>query len=99
MFLVEHPGKAFTAAEIIEGLRVSEAVVRQSADNLSAAGLALVSEDGSIALPAYGKELSLVVAQAIDLYRKSPDRVRRLIVAGTSPGLAAFADAFRLRRD
>jgi hypothetical protein len=40
-----------------------------------------------------------LVKAAIDLYRKSPDKVRRLIVAQAAPGITAFADAFKLRRD
>ena len=30
---------------------------------------------------------------------RSPDAVRRMIVAATSPGITAFADSFRLRKD
>ena len=33
------------------------------------------------------------------LYAKSPDAVRRMIVAAANPGITAFADAFRLRKD
>jgi hypothetical protein len=40
-----------------------------------------------------------LIEGAISLYAKSPDKVRRLIIAAASPGLAAFADAFRLRKD
>jgi hypothetical protein len=41
-----------------------------------------------------------LVDQSRDLYARSPDAVRRLIVVGTSSGgIAAFADAFRLRKD
>jgi hypothetical protein len=43
-------------------------------------------------------EASLVAA-AIDFYQKSPDKVRRLIVAQASPGVTAVADAFKLRKD
>jgi hypothetical protein len=33
------------------------------------------------------------------LYARSPDKVRRLIVAAGAGGLTAFADAFRIRKD
>ena len=40
-----------------------------------------------------------VCRRAIELYARSPDKVRRLIVAQCAPGVTAFADAFRLRKD
>ena len=40
-----------------------------------------------------------LIGATIDLYGKSPDRVRRLIVSSSLPGVTAFADAFRLRKD
>ena len=40
-----------------------------------------------------------LVEQAEALYATSPDAVRRMIVAASNPGITAFADAFRLRKD
>ena len=42
-------------------------------------------------------EVDLLVDQTEQLYRSKPDRVRRLIVASSNKGLAAFSDAFRLK--
>jgi hypothetical protein len=83
--------------ELIAGLRGSEAVVAQSVHNLSAAGLAVVDDAGRVAYRE-GSSAALVEA-AIALYARSPDKVRRLIVAQWAPGVTAFADAFRLRKD
>jgi hypothetical protein len=59
----------------------------------------VLDNDGRIGLhDASGGQAELVKA-AIDLYRKSPDKVRRLIVAQATPGVTAFADAFKLRKD
>jgi len=44
-------------------------------------------------------ESATLVEAAIGLYARSPDQVRRLIVAQSVPGATAFADAFRLRKD
>ena len=44
-------------------------------------------------------ELDRLVEGAASLYAKSPDAVRRTIVAAASPAITAFADAFRLRKD
>jgi len=98
-FLVEHTGGSFTPEELISALRVSDAVISQSVENLSAAGLAMVDGDGRISLHAAKEEDLRLVREAIDFYQKSPDKVRRLIVAQAAPGITAFADAFKLRRD
>jgi hypothetical protein len=45
------------------------------------------------------EDLDAMVAAVETAYLYSPDAVRRLIVAGVSPGIDAFAEAFRLRKD
>jgi hypothetical protein len=98
-YLVDNPQASFSAGELIAALRVSDAVVSQSVENLSAAGLAMVDNEARVALHAGTEGQAQLVKAAIDLYRKSPDKVRRLIVAQASPGVTAFADAFKLRKD
>jgi len=98
-YLVANPKAKFSADELIAALRVSDAVVSQSVDNLSAAGLAVVDNEGHVALHDGNPDQARLVREAIDFYRKSPDKVRRLIVARASPGVTAFADAFKLRKD
>lgn len=98
-FLVENPGRCFSAAELLTALRVSDAVVSQSVGNLVAAGLAIIDSDGCVELHAGSREQAGLVQAAIEFYSRSPDKVRRLIVAQSSPGITAFADAFKLRKD
>lgn len=98
-FLADNPAKSFTADELIAALRVSDAVVSQSVRNLCVAGLAIVDDEGRAAFCVATREDELLVREAIDFYGKSPDKVRRLIVAQSAPGVTAFADAFRLRKD
>jgi hypothetical protein len=98
-YLVDNPQASFSAEELIAALRVSDAVVSQSVENLSAAGLAMVDNKGRVALHQGPEGQARLVKAAIDFYRKSPDKVRRLIVAQASPGVTAFADAFKLRKD
>jgi hypothetical protein len=98
-YLAENPGTYHTSDELIAVLRASEAVVSQSVQNLAVAGLAVVDGEGRVAYlegPGDGPRL---VEAAIALYGRSPDKVRRLIVAQSTPGVTAFADAFRLRKD
>jgi DNA-binding MarR family transcriptional regulator len=98
-YLAENGGSTFTAGELIAALRVSDAVISQSIDNLSAVGLAMVDSDGRVALYKGNDQQLRLVRSAIELYRKSPDKVRRLIIAQAAPGVTAFADAFKLRKD
>jgi hypothetical protein len=98
-YLAANPTKTFAADELIAALRVSDAVVSQSVENLSAAGLATVANEGRVALHESNPAQSALVRAAIEFYQKSPDKVRRLIVAQASPGVTAFADAFKLRKD
>jgi DNA-binding transcriptional ArsR family regulator len=98
-FLVEHIDASFTPEELIAALRVSDAVISQSVENLTAAGLVMVDGDGRISLHAVKQDDLRLVREAIDFYQKSPDKVRRLIVAQAAPGISAFVDAFKLRRD
>jgi hypothetical protein len=99
IFLSEHANASFTSDELIAALRASDVVVSQSVANLAALGLAVVDPDGRVSLhKSSGPQADLVDA-AIDAYRRSPDKVRRLIVSQTAPGLTAFADAFKLRKD
>jgi hypothetical protein len=98
-FLVEHTPASFSPEELITALRVSDAVISQSVANLSAAGLTIVDSNGRIQLQTANENVAELVRKAIDFYQKSPDKVRRLIVAQAAPGITAFADAFKLRRD
>ena len=98
-YLADHPDAFFSPRELIDALRASEAVIAQGIANLTVAGLAIVDGEGKVALAEGTDEQRKLVSAAIDFYSKSPDKVRRLIIAQSAPGVAAFADAFRLRRD
>ena len=98
-FLAEQPGSYFSSRQMIDALRASEAVVAQGVENLTAAGLVIVDHEGCVAMAVGSARTAELVRAAIDFYGKSPDKVRRLIVAQSAPGVAAFADAFRLRKD
>jgi hypothetical protein len=98
-FLRQNRGRSLSHAEMVAGLRGSDLVVTRSVDSLAAAGLALAEPDGAARYHPATRHLDALVEQAEALYTRSPDAVRRMIVASVSPGIAAFADAFRLRKD
>lgn len=91
--------RSLTHAEMVAGLRGSDLVVTQSVESLSAAGLVLDEADGSARYAPASGDLDALVAEAEALYARSPDAVRRMIVAAANPSITAFADAFRLRKD
>ena len=98
-FLRQNRSRDLTRAEMVAGLRGSELVVTQSIDALTAAGLVLADAQGSARYSPASADLDRLVERAEALYAKSPDAVRRTIVAAANPGLTAFADAFRLWKD
>lgn len=97
--LRQNRDRSLSHAEMVAGLRGSDLVVAQSIESLSAAGLVLAEADGSARYAPANAELDRLVGAAEAFYASSPDAVRRTIVAAANPGLAAFADAFRLRKD
>jgi hypothetical protein len=98
-FLRQNPGRAHSHEDMVAALRGSDLVVRQSVESLSAAGLVLMEADGGAFYAPAGPELERLVEATAQLYARSPDAVRRTIVSGAAPGITAFADAFRLRKD
>jgi hypothetical protein len=98
-FLRQDRERSLSHAEMVAGLRGSDLVVSQSVDSLTAAGLVLAEEDGSARYCPASDDLDGLVEAATALYAKSPDAVRRTIVAAANPAITAFADAFRLRKD
>lgn len=85
--------------ELITQLHGSELVVTQALGWLIAAGLVTLDEEGRASYRPASPDLASLVEQTEDLYVRKPDSVRRLIVAGSTSGLTAFADAFRFRKD
>lgn len=98
-YLAASPGKFFAPADLVAALRASDAVVSQGADNLTVAGLAVVDNEGRIGYHETSTQQGALVKGAIDYYGRSPDKVRRLIIAQSNPGVTAFADAFKLRKE
>lgn len=94
-----HSDRAFSVPAMVAELRASDLIVRQSVDSLVAAGLLIADEQGDARYQPISKDLDRLAHAACTLYAKSPDAIRRMIVVGTNPGITAFADAFRLRRD
>jgi len=90
--------RAWTREELVSTLRASELVVSRALDALVAAGLASIDAQGARYLPVTG-EVDACMDRAEQLYRTRPNAVRRTIISASTSSAAAFADAFRLRRD
>jgi hypothetical protein len=97
--LLESPEGRLTGAELVERMRASELVVQQGIQALVAAGIGSVDEQGQIQFQPASAALEGCARRACEFYRRFPGRARRLMIARHNPGLTAFADAFRLRKD
>jgi hypothetical protein len=86
-------------ADLVKTMRSSDAVVTQSLASLASAGLVSIDADATVWVNRSDARTNELIDATIQLYRKSPDRVRRLIISNSLPGVTAFADAFRLRKD
>jgi hypothetical protein len=98
-FLRQNGGRTLSHAEMVAELRGSDLVVTQSVGALAAAGLILAEAGGAARYAPASDDLDALAGQAEELYGSSPDAVRRMIVAAANPGITAFADSFRLRKD
>ena len=99
LLLLKREPRQWTDEEIITALRASDLIVSQSLAGLSAAGLVVTDQEGRSEYRPSNNAAALLVDEAEKLYAQSPDAVRRLILGSSTGGLAAFADAFRLRKD
>ena len=97
-FLAERPDEAVTIEALIEQLRISHSVAAQALTSLEAAGLILKDDQERVCYHPADQATADLVAEAVQLYSTSPNKVRRTIVSSTSPGISAFSDAFRIRR-
>ena len=98
LLLLKKERRVWNRDELIGSLRASELVVAQALESLVAGGLASVSDEGAEYMPT-SQAVGDCVEKTEQLYALKPDKVRRLIVTSSASGIAAFADAFRLRKD
>lgn len=96
--LHRQPERVWTDEDLIGELRSSQVVVRQGLDNLLAAGLILLENEGVRYGPA-SEGQDVLVRRLAETYRVKPGAVRRLIIQSPAEKLRSFSDAFRIIRD
>ena len=99
LLLLRRDPRPWSQDEIVNAMRASQLVVSQALESLVAAGLVTVGEDGRALYTTISEDDAKLIEETEALFAQRPDTIRRLIVAASSPGLTAFADAFRLGRD
>jgi hypothetical protein len=97
--VLEDPDRAQTSRELVERMRASDQVVEQGIESLVSAGMASIDAEGRLRFQPVNDDLAQCAREAAEFYARFPGRARRLMIARRSPGLTAFADAFRLRKD
>lgn len=84
--------------ELVTTMRASDLVVARALDALEAAGLVSAEGNNAEYMPV-SEDVGRLVDEASVLYAKRPNAVRRAIISAPAGEAAAFADAFRLRKD
>lgn len=97
--LLEGANEPLEAEILIGRMRASELVVQQGVTVLVAAGIASLDESGRIAFTPVNADVERLARQACEFYRRFPNRARQIMIARQAPGLTAFANAFRLRKE
>ena len=90
--------RSWSHEQLVATMRASELVVTRGLAALEAAGLVANDGDQARYMPV-SDEVAALVSDAELLYSKKPDAVRRAIVSASAGDAAAFANAFRLRKD
>jgi hypothetical protein len=98
LLLLKREQRKWTPDELIKALRASDLVLSQAIGALITAGLVSADQSGISYAPA-SDAIGDLVEQTEAAYSLKPDAVRRTIVMSSKSGIAAFADAFRLRKD
>jgi hypothetical protein len=93
------PDSSQHPAALVTSLRASDLVIANSISGLLSAGLIVQQADQSVRYAPASAELDRLSKQADALYARSPGAIRRMIITASNPGIAAFADAFRLRKE
>jgi hypothetical protein len=99
LLLLKREPRGWTSEDIVASLRASDLIVSQSLTALVAAGLVVTDEQGRAEYRPASDDAGHMADEAQKLYAQSPDAVRRLILGSSASGLAAFANAFRVRKD
>ena len=98
LLVLKSERRSWSRDELVSTMRASDLVVTKGLDALEAAGLVSNNEDKAQYMPV-SKDVATLVDEAEELYAKRPDAVRRAIVSASAGDAAAFADAFKLRKD
>lgn len=98
LLVLKRERRPWSSSELVATMRASDLVVSNALDSLLAAGLASLEGEGARYMPV-NQQVMDYVERTEKLYATRPDAVRRAIVSASASGLAAFADAFRLRKD
>jgi hypothetical protein len=89
----------WTAAQLVQELRASDAIVNDGLAALQAGGLVTPESGGAFRYAPASSHLDRLVGQLAQLYRERPMTVTKAIFASPNDKLQTFADAFKLKKD
>lgn len=97
--LASDPGRTWTPQEMVAALRASDLVVGRARLELEAAGLIVIEREDAFRYAPASDAIDVMMSAVGEAYARAPDKLRRIIVDARTGNLAAFADAFRIRKD
>lgn len=99
LLLWRNTPQAWSAAEIARHLYVPQGQAAAIGEDLQRRGLIARDAGGSFFYDSSRAELNGLVEAVDQTYRRDLIRISGIIHSKASPGIRAFADAFRLRKD
>lgn len=99
LLLAQDGDRRWSEVELIGSLRASALIISNAVADLAAAGLVVIESEDSVYYGPASADLGELVAKTRELYATAPDKLRRMIIRSRASGIAAFADAFRIRKD
>jgi hypothetical protein len=99
LLLWRNAPERWTGARLREKLYIPEGQGQSIAEDLYRRGLVRRDAGGSFYFDATDAELSRLVEAVGETYRRELIRISGIIHSKASPGIRAFADAFRFRKE
>lgn len=99
LFMWRSSSGRWTAPQLVQELRASDAIVDDGLASLQAAGLVSPEAGGAFRYAPASSHLDRLVGQLAQFYRERPMAVTKAIFSNPNDKLQSFADAFKLKKD
>lgn len=98
LLLRRDPQRQWTAEALVQEVRGSIALVKESLKSLKEIGLVALTDAGAYFYRPESAELDELALALVELYKQKPTTVLRTIFSSPSDKIQSFSDAFLIRR-